>query len=414
MSNYAEVSHEEQERVLFNMERMFQKARRPLPTDWNSRASFDRVLLRLDRTSSPGWPLMREQPTIGKWLFGDSLHPNPIRANLLWHMVQDVLRGEFEHFYKVFIKCEPHKLEKARQGRWRLIIMSSLPYQVVWHMAISHLETAFLQEVGRTPLMHAFVYYGGGWKRFRHIASVRRLRWCSDKSGWDWNAPGWVFHVCCELRKRLTDGATPEWELLLDRLYKDAYEESTLILPTGEVYQQQTSGLMKSGLVPTISDNGLAQIALHVRAELRLGVPATNIIATGDDTMQEIPQDPEAYLSELQRGGCVVKEYGIGSDFMGFDIHDDGFKPRYVAKHLVNLIYQEDQYLAETLESYAMMYVHRPVFFDYWKLVASKLGVSLPSRQYFKYFADNPDVFETFAVRKPSFLDRVVGVNAVA
>lgn len=322
-------------------------------------------------------------------------------------MVQDVMRGEFLHYYKVFVKAEPHKLEKASIGRWRLIMMSALPFQVLWHMAVGHLEEAFLHYIGRHPLLHGQVFVGGGWKRYRHMVEVQNLRWTSDKSGWDWNSPGWIYEVCKELRIRLTQGATPEWERVLGLLYQDAYVDSKVLLPDGSVYQQSEPGLMKSGVVVTISDNGLAQIGLHRRAEKRLGLPPHHIKATGDDTIQEPPPDPEAYVAELQRGGCKVKEYSYGNDFMGFDILPTGFYPRYTGKHIVNLLYQKDEFLSETLESYARMYAYDTDMYNFWKEVARELKIPLPSRQYFLHFAGHPDALGNYGMRRPVFFDRV-------
>lgn len=377
--------------------------------DWKSRKEFDKVLMQLDKQSSPGWPLMREAPTISQWLFKGSLFPDKNRANALWAMVNDVFEGRYNHVFKTFIKQEPHTKAKADENRWRLIMMCSLPVQVAWHMTVGHLEDKFLKTYF-SPLMHGLVYFGGGWSRFRDFYRNKGLNWCADKSGWDWNSPGWVYLVCRELRKRLTHQATEDWRQTLDLLYDDAYVYSRVMLPDGTILQQSDSGLMKSGLVVTISDNGIAQVALHVLAEKHLGSRRTMLVATGDDTFQQTPSDEEGYVRALQRGGCIVKEYGPGHDFMGFEISSSGFRPKYLAKHVETLKLQKDMYLAETLEGYMRIYVHDELKFSFWSEVARNLGFSMPSRAYFLYFADNPDALEQYSgLARPSFGDRDVG-----
>lgn len=258
--------------------------------------------------------------------------------------------------------------------------------------------------------MHSLNYFGGGWTRFRAYTSNHRLDWCADKSGWDWNSPGWVYDVCKKLRKRLTINSSPEWEEVLDRLYFDAYECSKVILPDGTVLEQLSAGLMKSGLVATISDNGIAQIALHKYAEMKTSAPRTRILATGDDTIQQTPRCVEDYVRALQQGGCVVKEFHRGSDFMGFELTEGGVYPKYFAKHIKTLIIQKDQFLAETLEGYLRIYVFDERYFRFFEQLALNLGYSMPSRQYFLYHANNPDVLEEYSsIARPSFGDRVVG-----
>lgn len=411
---YDTVSDSEMEYVLHELEKQFRLVATPLPDGWNTRANFDKVLLELDKQSSPGWPLMREAPTIGKWLFADGPFPLPRKADTLWSMVQDVFEGKYNHIFKVFIKMEPHTLKKALEGRWRLIMMCSLPNQVAWHMAVGHLEDRFL-DMYRCPLAHSLVYFGGGWKRFYRYYRQHNLSWCADKSGWDWNSPGWVYVVCRELRKRLTIGATPEWERVLDILYADAYFTSKLMLVDGSIVQQEDPGLMKSGLVVTIGDNGIAQLALHIRAEKRMNVRRkTRIIATGDDTFQEPPEDEGAYIANLSSSGCIVKEYGSGTDFMGFEITSEGYYPLKFGKHVATLRYQKDEFLQETLESYLRIYTYDSLRSGFFRSLGTLLGFTFPSAQYFRYFSDNPDALETFSgLARPSFGDRDVGGSVV-
>lgn len=369
-----------------------------LDKEWKTERRFDGVLAQLDRSSSPGWPLMREAPTIGKWLYKGGLFPDPNQRSKLWKMVQDVFAGTYEHVFKVFIKVEPHTQKKVEEGRWRLILMSSLPYQIAWHMTVGHLEASFLQTY-HSPLAHSLVYFGGGWKTFKRYVSQHNMNWCCDKSGWDWNSPGWVYDACLELRKRLTCNRSPEWESLLTRLYSDAYGRSRVYLPDGTLLEQLKPGLMKSGLVVTITDNGISQVALHLLASYRQGLYPERILATGDDTIQAAPKNEKEYVEQLQRAGCVVKEYGIGDDFMGFSITRDGFYPKYLGKHLMSLRLQKEEFLRDALDGYMRIYACNPEMVEFFQELAGLLGVRLLSPKYYLYFANNPDAFEAWMCR---------------
>lgn len=384
---------------------MYQDASRPLREDWNKYENFVRVLAKLDRSSSPGWPLCRQSPTIGDWLYpAKTIDPDPTKAEMLWNMVQDVFRGTYHHVFKCFVKPEPHTPEKAEQGRWRLILASSLPVQVAWHMTIGHLEEAFVKEAATVPSAYAFCFFGGGWTRFNSERELNGLNWCADKSAWDWNSPGWVYDAIRRLRIRLTRGSSKNWRNVLDILYRDAYVDSRVHLSTGHVYKQTAPGLMKSGLVPTISDNSIAQVLLHVVACNRLRIPTGRIRATGDDTIQSRPQHVERYVETIQKLGCVVKTHFQGGEFMGVDLSDQ-MKPIYPHKHLWKIIRAPQEDRKTILDAYCRNYCHHPGWMSLWYGIAERLGINLYSVEYYQFFMDHPDGLVGFNMGLPGFDD---------
>lgn len=362
-ARYVEPTTYEIDYVLYEMEQRYKAARWELSPDWDTRESFERALRRLDMQSSPGIPLMREAPTNGDWLRWEGCDGCPIQKDRLWLMVQDVMAGKYHHFWRVFIKEEPHKPSKAEEGRWRLIIAASLPVQIAWQMTFGKLNDKFIDTCFKTPSMQGLVYVGGGYKQFRTFCRMLQLRTCIDKSAWDFNSPGWVyFQVCLPLRRRLCINPTEKWLQVATALYEDAYHNSVLQLEDGTTYQQLFRGFMKSGVVNTISDNSLGQVALHALAEKRLfnendQKRMSPILATGDDTIQR--RSGDQYLDELEKAGCIVKECNDGYEFMGFDLNED-FKPMYPTKHLVSIMHQKQEFVAQVLDSYMRMYIKTP------------------------------------------------------
>lgn len=399
------------QRTLYLMEHRYRTLARTLPKNWNTYDNFLKVVRNLDRTSSPGYPLCREATTIGRWLYGDEFEPKPERLATLWLMVQDVLGKKSEHLYKVFVKAEPHTLTKRQEGRWRLIIASSLPWQVAWAMAVDHMSEAFLQHFGENPIKYAYVQFGGGWKRRNADVERHQRYWCADKSSWDWLSPGWVYEDIRELRKRLTRGATAEWEDLIDFLYADAYENSHLLLPDGRIMRQLAPGFMKSGLRVTIQDNSFGQDFFHVATcvTLNLRVFDGDIDICGDDTQQVLPERPEKYLEVLQSFGCMVKHAVLSNEFMGHRLDGKGFYPLYTGKHVYNLLHQKDEFLPETLDSYLRIYACWPEMWSFYARIAGRLGVEYRSYHYYRYFADNPEALEGMTLKLVNYIDPVVG-----
>lgn len=398
LASYVEPSENEIQQVLARAEYDYRNARAFLPEDWDTRANFDRQIGTLDRTSSPGWPYMRQATTIGQWLYKGGLLPDQGRLEELWVDVQRVLRGEYRHVWRVFLKMEPHTKAKAQQERWRMIIQCSLAVQVAVKMAVGHLEQRALETMGLHPSTYGEVWFGGGWRRFRMRMERLRLSWCVDKSAWDWNSPGWVFDAIKQLRVRLTVNPTVEWQRFMDWAYSDAYEHSHVMLGDS-IYQQCTRGLMKSGSVWTISDNSYAQVLLDRAACYRLGRSYGPIFATGDDTVQRSQDD--AYLIEIQRLGCVVKEVVEDYEFMGNRFLEDGPRPMYGGKHIVNVTRVADDDLPTTLDAYMRIYAASPAFRKFFRRLAVKLGVPVRSDAYYRWFLDSPEALErgVFALR---------------
>lgn len=371
--------------MLARAEEQFAAVRWKLPDDWDSRAAFDRVLWDLDKTSSPGFPLMREAPTIGDWLKWTPNGPDLVQAERLWFMVQQVFAGTYDHIFRVFVKDEPHKIAKAQEGRWRLIIASSLPVQVVWNMCFRYMNQLLIDKVYQTPSLQGLILCYGGWKRFLAFARSNNWTMSKDLSGWDVNAPGWVFKVDLELRHRLCINPSSGWSNVVNRLYTDAFCDAKLLFSNGLVYQQKFSGFMKSGCYNTISTNSNSMYFMHVIASMRSGIPITHQGAVGDDTIQ--PPFPDGYLDELERLGCRVKEVQDGLEFIGTNFRTGKPDPMYLEKHLVSICITSDP--ESTLDSFCRLYAHSP-HLNAWLEIADQLGYKMHSSYYYKFWYDSP------------------------
>lgn len=207
------------------------------PDDWDSEERFRRLLLDLDNSSSPGYPYMREAPTIGKWLEADGLGGfSEMKIQRLWYDTRLVLSGNYQHRFRVFVKDEPHKIRKVQQSKWRLIIASALPVQMAWRMCFSHQNEWLNEHPYTTPSAHGLVFCYGGWRRFQAAARSKGIRYSRDISAWDCNAPGWVFRVIESFR---TARGPASWRHSVRLLYDDAYRKSILLFSNGLVLQQQ-------------------------------------------------------------------------------------------------------------------------------------------------------------------------------
>lgn len=373
------------------MELAYQRCVWDLVDDFDQRGSFDKALRRLDMTSSPGIPYLREATTNGKWLKWNGLEVCSIQADRLWYDVQQVLQGNWETELRVFIKQEPHKLKKVQEGRWRLILASPLCVQVAWQMMFSEAYDKDIDNAYYIPSQQGAVFVGGGWKLFTQMWAQQGLTCGLDKEAWDWTAPAWVFDVCLQLTGRLMRGSRREdWQRIAKSLHKDMFEDPILVLGSGMRYKQLYPGIMKSGCVGTININSRSQVAVHLIASYMMGVDPRPLPACcGDDTIQHVRHT--SYLEVYERLGVRIKSVSDTLEFMGHDFPTSGPRPLYLMKHLKKAAYVREEDLGDYLDSMARMYVHTDLFW-FWEKLATVLHRRLPlSRESYLYWYDNSD-----------------------
>lgn len=342
-------------------------------------------------TSSPGYPYMREATTNGQWLHWNGIECDRIQLERLWYDVQMVLEDRWEHRIRVFIKQEPHKISKAREGRWRLIMASSLCVQLVWHMLFDYLNDKEIAESYHIPSQQGLVLVGGGWKRYRKSWVEQGLTVGLDKSAWDWTAPFWCVRMNLELRQRLGRGEKlGEWRKLAELMYRHMFEHPILVLSDGTMLRQLIPGIMKSGCVNTISDNGHDQQFIHCAVAEAQGIEYDPYPpACGDDTLQHPKHTQD--LAYYRNFGVQVKSVSEDIEFVGHEFTANGPHPLYFSKHLKKLQYVPDDVLPQYLDSMARMYVHTR-YYDIWETMANVAGCPLPlSKSAYLYWYDYAD-----------------------
>jgi hypothetical protein len=380
-------TREELDIALVEMERMYKGVSADV-TDWSTRGNFEAAIGDLDLTSSPGLPYLKEAPTIGQWMGFDLVKGyDPMQVERLWLDVQTVIAGDFDHIFRVFVKDEPHTAKKAADGRWRLIIASSLAVQVVWRMCFRIQNQLLNSMASQIPSKHGIVFCYGGWRDF--LADLERKGICyyRDITGWDVNSPGWVFQAIEQLRGRLARGVSHTWKDMVHSLYEDAYASSKMQLSNGTVYEQQFRGFMKSGLYNTITDNSLAMLFMHLVASRRSGLNPGHLYATGDDTLQSTMSDQ--YISSLERLGCKVKMVEKGKEFMGLSFDEGEPKPIYLRKNMYSIITKPREVVEQCLDAYLRLYAHSPAYVV-WEKMAEGLGINIHSREFYLFWYDSP------------------------
>lgn len=209
---------------------------------------------------------------------------------------------------KVFVKPEPHKVAKLREGRLRLISGVSMVDTMIDRILFGWLAHKAMTTVSKTPCRVGWTPLMSGWRELRKRFIGKPIL-CLDKSAWDWTVQPWLIDVLFLFVNELAESPGHWWRCAAANRFNALFVSAKYEFGDGTIVQQEGKGIMKSGCYLTLLLNSVSQVALHVAASLRLGVdPTLNVPqAMGDDTIQVSPADLNGYVKEVEALGCKVK-----------------------------------------------------------------------------------------------------------
>ncbi|APG75822.1 hypothetical protein 2 [Shahe sobemo-like virus 1] len=318
----------------------------------------------VDKNSSPGYPYCLKTKT-NKDFFGfDALGRVPddrlaMVCGLVADRIDELATRPASDPIRVFIKEEPASINKRSTGALRLISSVSVVDTIVHRLFFGGVFDKLVKHWGATPNMAGWSLGGGKWRFFKK--HFKGKAFMADKKKWDWSMQPWLANLTRDVLLNLGRFEGRERVIAdnaLRALYGMKFEgknyPTTLVSACTRCgacsfYEQRTSGLQKSGWLGTIITNGMQQYALAALAKRRLGRSMGPIFTMGDDTIEEDVDDVEApiYVSELEKGGCIVGEYKSTEDydFAGFTFPNGGGRPvpNYGDKHAFTLAYANDK-----------------------------------------------------------------------
>uniref|UniRef100_A0AAT9JGB8 RNA-directed RNA polymerase n=1 Tax=Cryptotermes secundus sobeli-like virus 2 TaxID=3133511 RepID=A0AAT9JGB8_9VIRU len=271
----------------------------------------------------------------------------------------DSLRsGTYEpHDIRVFIKDEPHKISKMREGRYRLIMVMSLEDQMVDRMLM-----------GTWPDAEKFWLIPGktGWSPVpagsRYVTSTFPGDvLATDCSAFDWTFPDWVGPLLLMLRLDMVQSLDDDYRTMLTRRWRAVIgPEAVLRLPDGTRFRQKRWGLMKSGWYRTIAENSAAQVLINHLAWLRTypRQPMPTIWTMGDDVLMHRPPflDVTEFETALATTGILVKQSSLKREFAGFEFRGSRVNPLYPQKHRFLLHFVNPSIKGQVAMAYLCLY----------------------------------------------------------
>lgn len=312
-------------------------------------------------------PMSRFGSTIGEALgLDDNYTLDPERVDFFLELVQDRIQALASgkpdaDDIKVFVKPEPHTLAKMKDGRYRLISAVSMVDTMVDRILFGALTDKVLSTVGKTPVMIGWTPLLGGYRWLRRKMPGRVL--CVDKSSWDWTVPFWMTRCWLDIILGLSNDHPEVWEMAVRARFRALFESPVFQFSDGTRVRQGVKGVMKSGCYLTIVLNSIGQLLLHHLVAQKLGFDAlaTEPVCMGDDTVQKLVPDLEAYLEEIENLGFRVKEAKEQDwiEFAGFYIDETTF-PVYWEKHLYRFHIMDKETVPSAMQCYQMLYADEP------------------------------------------------------
>nr|UXX19097.1 RNA-dependent RNA polymerase [Jilin luteo-like virus 2] len=355
--------------------------------------TFDRCVDGLDMDSVPGYcELARLGSTNGQALKWNGVECDPERLRYFRGLVEQRIgqleRGdEAADDIKLFIKQEPHKIAKLTEGRYRLISAVSVVDSMVDRMLFSEMHDLALASACLTPSAVGWSPIRGGYRLVRARFPGRVL--CADKSCWDWTVSGWMVDMAKELFKRLCLNPTERWCSLVDARFDMLFKKAVFRVSDGSRYPQLDEGLMKSGCYLTILMNTVLQSIVHLVASARSGEEPGDLLAMGDDTIQSVPRDLDAYLEALKGLGVLVKPKVLDYvEFAGFEFTEHRCVPAYEDKHRFQLEHLDEEFAVDTLTAYQLLYAHHPMLDEIRELLSFRCPSAVRSAPTIRRFFD--------------------------
>lgn len=292
--------------------------------------------------------------------------------------IESLFSGGKSDPLKVFVKQEPHKLDKLRDERYRLIAGVSLIDSIIDRILFKPYFDKVKDTIGHHPIMIGWSPVNDGVNIFHSLMGGYHEKYvCIDKSAWDWTFPSWLFDALLEIIID-THIEPPSFWIELSRIrFKQLFEEPVWQFKDGLQVKQPVKGVQKSGCYLTILLNSMAQLYLHHLVSIRIKLDFIPFLCLGDDTIQVMDENLiKPYVSELEKLGFKVKiNVSDVAEFCGYYLHKTKYLPAYRDKHAFKLrhLTLEEEVLIQTLRCYQVNYAHDHSVLQYLRTIALEM-----------------------------------------
>lgn len=245
---------------------------------------------------------------------------------------------------RVFVKSEPHKIAKLKEGRVRLIHSVSIVDKLIEMVLIRHLTKLEIANWLNIPSKPGIGFTSYDNKNlFERVTNFGVPMRSSDVEGWDWNVDQWQLEDDAEMVIELCDNPTEWWRHQI-RAGAIIEGRSVYQFSDGDLVINDYFGMVNSGKYKTSSGNS------RMRVKLARLVGAKFCDAAGDDAVE---QEVDDAISKYARFGFKIKAYDKienSFEFCSRIYRADKSYPLNLEKIVMNLVHN----IPTTTMEYAM------------------------------------------------------------
>jgi len=270
---------------------------------------------------------------------------------------------------RVFVKNEPHKVEKIKEGRFRLIHSVSIVDKMIEMLLHYHLHKIEISNWRSIPSKPGIGFTENDNQLLfeqinsKHISGDKQMS--TDVSGWDWTVKKWMLEDLALATIALCDNPSSDWTTLV-LLEPELESQSIYQFSDGLLVSPVYSGIVNSGKYKTSRGNS------WMRAYLGILIGCKTIMTAGDDSVESFVEDAAAKYGTL---GFKLKAYipmSEGYDFCSRWYQDQQSWPLNANKMLMNLLHTEPKTDKEAL-TYLLQFTDNmqdhPEFEAYSKII---------------------------------------------
>ena len=254
------------------------------------------------------------------------------------------------------VKNEPHKLQKMREGRYRLVICISVVDEIIDRLLFTTHSTALVGQFAET-----YSAIGVGFdedKTAKLVSNVfdRIADSCpiahSDVSHWEYCCQEEDFDEFAEITIQCTNAPSAAYEKLV-RGRCVLLSRGVYVLEDGDLWEQIQPGVNKSGGYQTSRFNTVT------RARKSRMVGSVAQMCAGDDCVERVVVGAERRYAKL---GVAVRSYTVSADDFDFCSHEYSREgppiPQNMPKAVVRFI--ADEPTSDKLMQFVYEYQHAP------------------------------------------------------
>jgi hypothetical protein len=271
---------------------------------------------------------------------------------------------------KVFIKQEPHKLEKLQSGRLRLISSMSLIDNTISRMLFAQQNSAEVSVHDVIPSKPGLALTDEGLTSIKKAVSAYPGRIAeADVSGWDWSVSEEELQADLERRIRLNGSVGSIWERLA-RAHVFCVARKVFLTSDGALHSQCIPGVMPSGWYNTSSTNSAIRVLDHHVVNDHLDPYAKGfIIAMGDDSVEKYVEGAVDCYRSIGHNVKMYNEVTLDDfEFCSQRFVGEFAHPVNVSKQLYALLcytYKDNYERVERLAQFQHEMRHHPKLSDF-------------------------------------------------